>query len=463
MQTERNLLDHHVQDWEDFRSGASKLLADHQSKLRDYDLSLIEFVGYDGLVEKASEFSVSEFRTAALEKLRALALSEDAIGILGQDRVCVIHDRTEQTDEVLQSINDLSAEIDPDGSGVAAKRMVVAMSHENVKRDDAMAALTHLVDQFANGGKVPNAESLTQAHVATKEFEKVQLRAFRCTVQSGGFSVALQPVVKLADRELDHYEALARFEHLTGDSSPAHYLRLAERSSLIAEFDYAMINQVVELLSESANLENQPPIAVNLSAVSLSNERFVRSLLRRLNSQTLPPGYLAVEITDSGKLKDLSSVNVAVQSLRQAGIPIGLDDFGSDSADLNMLSKVQVDYVKIDGQYIARLLEMPKAKSFLRAISILCEELEVETVAKAVENEATAEFLCKYGISHAQGRLFGSPRYASSVLFEPQHTAVPEADDAPELPQDASDIPARDEEERKTDAPRDEERILEPA
>jgi EAL domain-containing protein (putative c-di-GMP-specific phosphodiesterase class I) len=409
----------HALAWDVFAERATKVLAEADpSAGPPSQLSVITLEDLQALEARTLEFSIAELLESAAGKLAALAIDQSLVTLCAPDMLCVVHRPDAPLEDAMAWIGTRATEIDPDEKPMAVSRQMVPLDPGKATHESACAALNHVLEQVAIGARVPEIANLEEGFEALQQHHEMQIKAFRCTVLSGNLSISLQPVVSLPDRKLMHYEALARFQPISDSESPAHYLGLAEKSGLIAEFDYCMAQRVVEMIEAYDHADALPPIAVNLSAVSLTNKRFLRSMLRLLNRHSAVAGALAFEITHSSDLKHAAPVNAAIQHLRQAGAPVGLDDFGAKNADLNMLSRLNVDYVKIDGRYVESLLETPRAKSFLKAITSLCDDLGIETVAKAVETEATAQFLAENGVSCGQGYVFGKPRYAASVLNE---------------------------------------------
>lgn len=412
----------HALAWDVFAERATKVLAETDpSAGPPSQLSVITLEDLQELETRTLEFSIAELLESAAGKLASLAFDQSLVTLCAPDTLCVVHHPEAPLDEAMAWITTRAAEIDPDEKSMTISRQMVPLDPGKTTHQSACAALNHVLEQVAIGAPMPEIANLEEGFAALQRHQQMQIKAFRCTVLSGNLSISLQPVVSLPERDIMHYEALARFQPISGGESPAHYLGLAERSGLMAEFDYCMAQQVVEMINAYDHTDALPPIAVNLSAVSLTNKRFLRSMLRLLNRRLAVAGALAFEVTHSSDLKHAAPVNAAIQHLRQAGAPVGLDDFGAKNADINMLSRLNVDYVKIDGRYVESLLETPRAKSFLKAITSLCDDLGIETVAKAVETEATAQFLAENGVSCGQGYLFGKPRYAASVLNDLQH------------------------------------------
>ena len=115
------------------------------------------------------------------------------------------------------------------------------------------------------------------------------------------------------------------------------------------------------------------------------------------------------EVTESAEIADLNAANAIIQEIRGLGHPVGLDDFGAGSAAFHYLRALKVDHVKIDGSYIRDLRHHSESVPFLKAITQLCKELDIATVAEHIENEETVNLLKIYNISYGQGYHYGRP------------------------------------------------------
>lgn len=407
------------------------------------NLSLIDLGGFIGLEMRVDEPLVTDFVKGAVNRLRALAIDGESVGWLGSGKVCVIHDPGTSLDSTVKGIDREAREIDPTATGLNVSHKLVSLDAGGMIDADALAALMHVLGQFADRPGVPDIGSLDDSHDALLQDEMERINAFRCTVLAGSLAVAFQPVVRLADGYLDHYEALARFETFTDDESPAEHLNFAENAGLISEFDYAMATNVIELIASFEHVQGLPTVAINLSARSLVNRRFMRSLELLLNRYQSVAKLIRFEVTDSCDLVNLAPVNAALQELRRTGARVGLDDFGVGGADLDVLRGLDVDYIKIDGRYVESVLETPRATSFLKAITGLCDDLDVATVAKSVESDTIGTFLAENGVRFGQGYLFGKPRLASSVLMAHEQAGAA----IMERPLDWADAPDDDDDE----------------
>jgi EAL domain-containing protein (putative c-di-GMP-specific phosphodiesterase class I) len=117
------------------------------------------------------------------------------------------------------------------------------------------------------------------------------------------------------------------------------------------------------------------------------------------------------EITESAKIVDLDMANRFIQGLRRAGHKVCLDDFGAGSAALKYLHTLEIDVVKIDGQYIQSALAKRRYQAFLKAVVGLCHDLGVATIAEMVEDRKCVTMLQKCGVKLGQGYMFGRPSF----------------------------------------------------
>ena len=112
------------------------------------------------------------------------------------------------------------------------------------------------------------------------------------------------------------------------------------------------------------------------------------------------------EITESARILDLEHANEVIQDLRKRGFHVCLDDFGAGEAAFDYLRELDVDFVKIDGKYVKDAASNSRDKAFLIAMSGLCHDLGITTIAEGIENEEILDFLRGCGITYGQGYVF---------------------------------------------------------
>ncbi|NIY74575.1 EAL domain-containing protein [Thalassospira sp. HF15] len=248
--------------------------------------------------------------------------------------------------------------------------------------------------------------SASLPHLINETLKSV--RAFREIVENGSFAVALQPIVHLGNREMHHFEALARFN--IGDSPLAvdQIIHFAEGTGLITEFDLAMCSKVLDHLRD--NPDSIPyPVAVNLSGHSLEQAGFMPALIELLDGYDIASRHVLFEVTETSRIRGLADVNNGLQMLRERGHEICLDDFGAGAANFEYLSALDVDIIKFDGGAMCTALANPKGRAFLKATALLCRDLGICTIAEMIHDQASYELVRDLGIDYGQGYHLGPP------------------------------------------------------
>src|SRR4051794_8399064 len=358
-------------------------------------------------------------RVAALARLASAG--GEAAGLLSPERLAVLHAPGEAAAR-LES--DIQAELRAAGAGsVRTARSTLPLHEAVLTRDDASQALLFALHSFAAEiGAGQPLRSLDEALALRLESTVRQMGEVRQTIARTAFTLAFQPIVRLADRSVQHYEALARF---ADGRAPAELIPFAENVGLITDLDLAVARMALAHLAELRSAGQSPSIAVNLSARSLESDSFVEALRRLCGGAGRLGRQLMVEITETAGLRDLERANRIVQQLRGDGQKVCLDDFGAGAAAFHYLRALTVDYVKLDGQYTRRLLTNERDASILRTMADLCRKLGVSTVAEMVETEEEAAELARLGADLGQGWLFGRPLPTASVTGPPRPPPVP--------------------------------------
>jgi EAL domain-containing protein (putative c-di-GMP-specific phosphodiesterase class I) len=120
-------------------------------------------------------------------------------------------------------------------------------------------------------------------------------------------------------------------------------------------------------------------------------------------------GRLIFEVTESSRMADLEGANTFIQSIRNRGFEVCLDDFGAGAASFQYLSVLDVDVVKLDGSAVKNAQKAAKGRAFLSSLTDLCRRLKVLTVAEMVDTPKALDFVRDCGCDFAQGYLFGKP------------------------------------------------------
>ncbi|WP_413457601.1 putative bifunctional diguanylate cyclase/phosphodiesterase [Herbaspirillum huttiense] len=232
-------------------------------------------------------------------------------------------------------------------------------------------------------------------------------------LEQGQFFLNFQIQRAVSSDEITGYEVLLRWQHPTqGLIPPGIFIPVAEECGAIS----AIGDWVLEHACREAVLWNlQPRIAVNLSALQLSNAGLVEKVRAVLASTGLPAHRLELEVTETALIADRDRALHLLQQLKAMGVTIAMDDFGSGYSSLETLRSFPFDKIKLDRSFISELETSQQAKAFVRAILALGHSLNVAVLAEGVETEAQRTILEEEGCQEGQGYLFGYPALLSRL------------------------------------------------
>ncbi|TAZ00240.1 putative bifunctional diguanylate cyclase/phosphodiesterase [Rhizobium leguminosarum] len=215
-------------------------------------------------------------------------------------------------------------------------------------------------------------------------------------------------------REVIGFEALARWNHPEkGVLAPGVFLKIADEHGLAAEIDAAILKSVLEdrlfwLLRGLA----VPRIAVNISASRLADP----ALLDKLRKLDIPPGMIVFELVETIFLDDSDEKLLDhIGDIKQMGIDIEIDDFGSGHASLIGLVKLRPKRLKIDRQLVTEVVSSAEQRRVVGSIVEIAKALDVEVIAEGIETEAHAVVLAQLGCDGLQGYAFGYPAPAAET------------------------------------------------
>ncbi len=223
------------------------------------------------------------------------------------------------------------------------------------------------------------------------------------------FVVHYQPIVTLPDRRVTGHEALVRWQHPTrGLLCPIDFLPTAEDSGLIVGIGEQVLDQVCALLATSPDLPG--PISVNFSPVQLARAGWQQAFTDTLARHGVDPRRIVVELTETAFMSLLAGTRADLAALRDLGVGIHVDDFGTGFSSISLLRDLPVTGLKLDASFVADLSEDDDAANALSTgLAGLVNGLHLVGIAEGVESESQHRILLRQGWSQAQGYLYARP------------------------------------------------------
>jgi diguanylate cyclase (GGDEF)-like protein/PAS domain S-box-containing protein len=232
--------------------------------------------------------------------------------------------------------------------------------------------------------------------------------SLRLALERNEFVVHYQPKIDLSSGVVIGAEALVRWMHPDrGLMLPGHFIPIAEQSGLIVPIGQWVVREACRQMREwrDAGIELQN-MAVNISAVDLRGDDFVEQILSVLEETDLEPSLLELELTETVLMKHIDATAVTLQRLRERGVRISIDDFGTGFSSLSYLHRFPIDTLKIDRSFINQISVEAGGAPIVAAIISMARTLRLRVVAEGVETAAQLAFLQGLACDEAQGFYF---------------------------------------------------------
>ncbi len=215
----------------------------------------------------------------------------------------------------------------------------------------------------------------------------------------------VQPLSSNAGRELLCEVFLRMLDSDGKVVSPGAFIAAAERYKLIGSLDRWVVHTAFRALSEVQRREVSRPVlfALNISAQALAEEGFLDYVGEELEKSSVDPRRVCFEITETAAISKLDSALRFISGLKTKGCRFVLDDFGSGLSSFSYLRDLQIDYLKIDGEFVQNMLDDRVKRAMVESINQVGHALGIQTIAEWVENRPTLEVLKALGVDYAQG------------------------------------------------------------
>lgn len=244
--------------------------------------------------------------------------------------------------------------------------------------------------------------------------ERLQLENdLRRAVSNHEIFVHYQPKVRLTDRRICGFEALARWNHpQRGPIPPAEFIPVAEETGLIHDLDMWVLRQACSQMKKwHTEFPCDPPLAVsaNLSPRQFSQPDLVGQIAAVLRETGLEPSCLRLEVTEGAVLEDTPAALDILTRLKLLGVGLKIDDFGTGYSSLAYLAQLPFDTLKIDRSFILQLGGGDANSDIVKAVLQMAHTLGMEVVAEGVERSDQITRLLSMGCEFGQGFFFSQP------------------------------------------------------
>lgn len=234
-----------------------------------------------------------------------------------------------------------------------------------------------------------------------------------------------QPLVELGAGKVCGYEILARWQHEErGMVMPNQFIPVAEATGLIGDLT---LNLLRKACLDALNWTGSPQLSLNISPILLQDDTLAKRLLAVMDEVGFAPQRLEIQVTEAALVADLDSARAIFYQLKEQGVCVALDNFGTGHSSLRQLRDLPFDKVMIDRSYIETMGEDSDSAALVRAVIAMAKNLGLSSVAEGVETAEQAKLLARLGCDIGQGFLFGKPQPASELHTLNLHAGSPQA------------------------------------
>ena len=242
--------------------------------------------------------------------------------------------------------------------------------------------------------------------------------SLRRALEREEITILYQPIVRLEDRSVAGFEALARWDHpKMGRLSPAEFITIAEEIGLIVDLGLFVLERAARQLGQwQRTVRQRDPVfcSVNVSSRQLLRQDLVHDLRTVIARSGLARGTLKLELTESLVMENPEHAAQMLHRIRELGAGLALDDFGTGHSSLAYLQRFPFDTIKIDQSFV-RASNKGQRPVILRSIIAMAHDLGMEVVAEGAETDSDAVELYQLGCEYAQGYVFGEPMSADDA------------------------------------------------
>lgn len=246
-----------------------------------------------------------------------------------------------------------------------------------------------------------------------KEFENFVESNMQQALDSNCFEMVLQPKVDLDTNLVVSAEALVRWKLEDGTYlPPSSFVGIFEKNRFCSKLDFYMLRKAIQQIRKWIDMEIQPVnISVNQSKIVFYHENYISELKSLLREYDVSASYITLEVLESTVIEDFKLFNQILSEVKKLGFSVSLDDFGSGYSSLNVLSKLDIDELKIDRIFLHTdsELENKKTKLILEAIINIAKKSNIRVVVEGVESIEDDRFIRCIGANVGQGYYYSRP------------------------------------------------------
>lgn len=294
--------------------------------------------------------------------------------------------------------------------GIALKDQHTDSAEDLLKNADH--AMYHVKRKGKNNIQIYES-SLHQSVVYARQI----LQELEVAIKSEQLLIYFQPIAHLASNKVVGFEALMRWKHPTrGIINPSEFIVIAEENDLIRAIDRQLLKNVAEQLQRWQKKSHAPLyVSVNISAQRFADSHLIDEIKDVMQKYQLRPGSIIIELTEHIMMENINKARHLFHRLKQLGIKVSLDDFGTGHSSLSYLSQLPFDIIKIDRSFISQIKSENSETPIINTIVALAKILKMELIAEGIETKSQLKLLNSINCDFGQGYYLSPPLPVASA------------------------------------------------
>lgn len=386
-------------------------------------LIFLDLDGFKAVNDTQGHITGDELLKKVAERLAHCSRKSDTIARLGGDEFCII----------ASNLKDVSGAETIAHKVIHSIRKPFFINHQEIRistslgityypfsdNDDAYVLVKQAdTAMYEAKSKGKNRVVRYTAQLWHEEIKRIGLENdLKIALSRGEFSLVYQPRVSLHNAEVIGAETLLRWTHPEkGPMAPAEFIPVLESNGLIHEVGEWVLNQACMQLEQWLRKGKELRLSVNVSARQLEDEQFPDKLKYILDTNGVQAKYLEIEVTEGILISQSDIAANALQAIKQIGVTISLDDFGSGYSSLGYLKRFAIDTLKIDRAFVTDLEDNLDSYAIVKAIINLARSLHLHVTAEGIETQQQLEMLKALDCHEGQGFYFSKPVSAKEFI-----------------------------------------------
>ena len=358
------------------------------------------------------------------DRLSTCMSPRDTVARLGGDEFAILLDDTGDVAKILRCAENIQEQLQTpfhlgDNELTTSASIGIALSTGGRRQaEDLLADADKAMYRAKAHGRARHEVFNRDIHA--RAVARLQMRTdLEQAIEDRGFQVYYQPIIDLGAGKITGFEALGRWLHPSrGLVSPAEFIPLAEETGLIIDIGRWLMLEAcrqVRYWQDAYPFDLPSGISINLTSREFSQPDLIPTIQKVLSESGLPPSHLSLEITEGVILEDPEQRALTLESLRDLGVKVYIDDFGTGHASFNFMYSFPIDALKIDNSFIHRIGPAGENAEIVRTIIMLAQDYGMQVIGEGIETADQLAVLrdlrCRYG----QGFYFARPMNAEKM------------------------------------------------